>query len=211
MELLRRNVIERLPRYANYVRELAAAQREVVSSAELARLLGIDDTLVRHDLALIGVRGQRNVGFRCRDILDAVRKILAFEREIPAVLVGYGRLGGAIVAYRGFDELGLRIRGIFDLHPDKIGQRVGRLTVRALDKAPGCVRAEHVQLGILTVPPDAAQEVADLLIDAGVRALWSFAPMHLRVPPHVIVRDELLSVGLSELSYKLARHGRGRA
>ncbi len=199
---LRRGVIERLPRYYHYIRNrLEAEGQEVVSSSQLAELLEVDDTLVRHDLAAIGVKGQPKVGFRCNVIVQTIREVMGFGDPKPAVIVGVGRLGGAIAAYRGFEEYGLRIVAGFDAKPETARTLVSQTPVEPMERLPEIVRAEGVTVAIITVPAEAAQAATDLLLAQGVRTFWNFAPLHLKVPPGVHVRNELLSVGLTQLSY----------
>ena len=204
------SVIERLPRYYHYIQtQLSPRGQAVVSSAELAGILGIDDTLTRRDMSAIGVKGQPKIGFRCEDIETAIRKALGFGKRVRAVLVGSGRLGGALASYKGFAQYGMEIVAAFDKDPAKFGQELSGLTVRPLEQATEFIASRPVDIGILTVPADGAQDAADLLISAGIRVLWNFAPAHLKVPEGIKVRNELMSIGLAQLFYHVNRTRNG--
>lgn len=198
-----------LARLVHYYHFVAQRSRETeaanVSSAQIADYVRIDDTQVRKDLAAIGVRGAPRVGYPAAEVQTRIRTVLGFDAACPAVLVGAGRLGGALALYPGFDEYGLKIAGLFDADPRKVGLHIGQIMILPLSDVKEVVRRNNVRLGILTVPAAAAQEIADLLVSAGVQALWNFAPVNLNVPRDVIVRHEHISVGLGELLYHLKR------
>jgi len=203
-EVLQRHVIERLPRYYHYIRNVAVPRgQETISSAQLAAWLRVDDTLIRHDLAKIGVKGQPRRGFRCSEVVAAIRQTLGFDREKRAIIIGAGRLGGAIASYRGFEQYGLRILAAGDSAPAREQQMLGRIRVYPLEDLEAVIRKIRAELAIITVPREAACEVAERVQKAGVRCIWNFAPAHLEVSDEIFVRNELLSVGLAELSYRL--------
>jgi redox-sensing transcriptional repressor len=167
----------------------------------------VDPTQVRKDLAEIRLRGRGRVGYDPDEVITAIRRVLGFDRTHLAVLVGAGHLGAALAAYRGFAKYGLRIVAAFDCDPDKVGRDLAGCPVQHTDRL-GAVIAEHgIRLAILTTPVEGTQELADRLVAAGVRAIWSFAPVRLTVPPGVRVRSEHISVGLSELTHHLAEGG----
>ncbi len=201
---LRRAHLERLMHYYHFVSErIAQHTSHAVSSAELASVLNMDDTQVRKDLAAIGVQGYPRVGFKCAEIAQAVRGVLGFGQTSKAILVGAGRLGGAMAAYRGFSQYGMTIVALFDADLNRVGSVVGGHVVQPIQSLEMAIRRHGVRLAILTVPAEAAQELADRLVAAGIRAIWNFAPTGLTVPSGVFVRHELISVGLAELSYFL--------
>jgi redox-sensing transcriptional repressor len=204
MARLPRPVIERLPRYYHYVQErVDHEQRTHIASGELAEVVGIDDTLVRRDLASIGVKGQPKVGYGAVDVLTTIRAALGFDLPKRAVVVGAGRLGGAVASYLGFRDFGLEVVAAVDSDPAKQGGLLATLTVRPPEDLPLLVRDQGVMLAILTLPADAAQAMAEKVVDAGVRLIWNFAPLHLDLPAAVRVRNEFLSAGLAQLSYEL--------
>lgn len=200
-------VVERLMHYYHLVAEQIETQASGhVSSAQIAQLLDMDDTLVRKDLAAIGVRGRPRVGFSAQQLMDVIRETLGFNERYKSVIVGAGRLGGAIASYAGFGKYGLDIVALFDADPLRVGEMLGGVYVKPIDTLESVVREQGVHLAVLTVPAEAAQPLADRLVEAGIRAIWNFAPTSLVVPSHIFVRHEHISVGLAELAYYLKRN-----
>ncbi len=199
--------LERLMHYHHFLSGRAKeGGSETVTSTEVAELVHMDDTLVRKDLAAIGVRGYPRVGFRADDILKAIRDVLGFDHTFRAIIIGAGRLGTAMAHYQGFTPFGVEVLGLFDSAPQKTGLSVGRFQVQPMAGLPLFVRNRGVEIAILTVPATAAQEVANVAVSAGVKAIWDFATTSLKVPSGVLVRHEHISVGIAELSYYLS-HG----
>lgn len=176
---------------------------EWISSSHLAVQFRVDDTQVRKDLAVIGVRGRPNAGFRRSQILERIRGFLGLGRSLKAVVVGVGRLGGALVAYRDFRELGLEITGLFDNDPRKIGGAIAGHTILSTDGMKAFIRQRKIRIAILACPVFVAQILAHELAEAGIRAIWNFSPTTLQVPPGVFVRNEHISVGIGEIAYHL--------
>jgi redox-sensing transcriptional repressor len=198
-------LLERLMHYYYFVGEqiLAGGGRDTVTSTEIAQLIHMDDTLVRKDLASIGVRGYPRVGFKATEVLEAIRRVLGFDRTYRAVVIGAGRLGSAMASYRGFTKYGLEICSIFDKDPAKVGVRMGHLVIQPLEDLAIVVEGKKVQIAILTVPPEVAQKVVDFAVSSGIQAIWNFASTSLKAPEHVFIRHEHISIGLAELSYHL--------
>jgi len=182
----------------------AYEQDEVVSSRELGERLGIPPTQVRKDLSYYGEFGRRGVGYDIEDLKKSLAKILGINKTWPAVLVGAGNLGRALVNYEGFQKMGLQITDVIDADLDKIGNNVGEITVRSTKDLAEIVKNKQVKIGIIAVPVNAAQEVTDLLIAAGIKSIWNFAPTRLVVPEGILVRNEDLSVGIVSLIYHLS-------
>ncbi len=197
--------LRRLPLYYRLGQQFLAAGVMHVSSSTIGRDLKLDPTQVRKDLEMIGLSGKPKVGFGVADLLRGIETFLGWDRPKEAVLVGAGSLGSALLRYERFREYGITIAAAFDTDPSKIGTPVGGKEVFLLDSLPGRVRRMGVQLGIITTPPQAAQRVADLMVDGGIRAIWNFAPVHVRVPEHVVLQNEDLCHSLASLSLKLAR------
>jgi redox-sensing transcriptional repressor len=165
----------------------------------------MDDTLVRKDLAEIGVRGLPRVGFRVVEVVNAIRELLDFNHKTRAVIIGMGRLGSAFASYAGFARYGLEVCGLFDNDPIKIGLMTNGLVVLPVARLPLVVGGKGVGIAMITVPPEAAQDVADLAVSAGIKAIWNFASARIAVPDTVFVRHEHIAVGLAELRYNLRR------
>jgi redox-sensing transcriptional repressor len=205
--VLNQLVLERLMHYYHLVGEqIPELPTGWVSSAHIAQLLDMDDTLVRKDLAAIGVRGRPRVGFSVTELKGRIREVLGFNDMYKAIIVGAGRLGGAIVSYSGFARYGLYVVALFDSDEDRIGSVMGGVLVQSIESLEAVIRRHDVHMAIITVPAEAAQALADRLVVAGIRAIWNFAPTSLAVPADVFVRHEHISVGLAEVAYYLKRN-----
>jgi redox-sensing transcriptional repressor len=180
---------------------------KTVSSQELAERFNLNSAQVRKDLAYFGEFGVRGIGYYVSGLKAELQRILGLDREWPVALVGFGNLGSALYHYKGFARQGFRIVVIFDDDPAKAGRDVGVpvLPTSALARE---VKARGVQIGILAVPAESAQTVADQLVAAGIRAILNFAPTRLRVPRDVRLKDVDLSIELETLSFYLARGSR---
>jgi redox-sensing transcriptional repressor len=205
---LPRPTLERLPTYHRCISAAVVNGEQFISSAELGRRLNIDEAQVRRDLSLVWGKGRPGLGYEAASLITRLDEVLGYNNVADAVLVGAGRLGRALYAYPGFKRYGLEIAAVFDVDSAVIGQMLqggahGEQVVLSAIKMPDLVRRMHIQLGIITVPADSAQLVANDMIKAGIRAIWNFAPIRLKVPNEVMVRHEDLAIGLATLSYHL--------
>jgi redox-sensing transcriptional repressor len=207
MPRLRKLVLERLMRYYRFLAEgRGRTPAPTVTSAEIAEALDIDPTQVRKDLGAIGLVGLGRVGFDACEVCRAVRIALGFDRPYRAVLVGTGHLGSALMAYARFSQWGLEFAAAFDTDKRKIGHLVAGRRVQSVRSLARYVSRHGIRMAILTTPVDVAQRMTDRLVAAGVCAIWNFTPTRLTVPDHVFVRNEHISLGLSELAYYLLHH-----
>jgi redox-sensing transcriptional repressor len=191
-------------RLSLYLRQLEGLLREGVvrvSSNLLGRSLCVTDTQVRKDLAALGSLGQAGIGYDVPELIDAIRSTLGIDRQWRTALVGVGNLARALLRYHGFLERGFRIVALFDADPAKVGKTVEGLVVHSPERMPAVVAATRAELGVLTVPAEAAQSVAEELIAAGVRGLLNFAPGVLRVPDGISVVHVDLTVQLEQLAF----------
>ncbi len=190
-------------RLSQYLRCLAAwpADGGKVSSGQIAELVAVNDAQVRRDLASLGHLGQRGIGYDVRELARAIRQTLGIDRTWRAVLVGVGNLARALLRYQGFRTQGFEIVGLFDSDPAKVGTVIDGLTVEPVVKLADGVTALGAELGVLTVPADTAQVVADQLVKAGVRGILNFAPALLRLPPEVRVVTVDLAIQLEQLAF----------
>lgn len=194
-------------RLSQYLRCIPPGGLGTVSSSHLADFVGVSDAQVRRDIAALGHLGQRGIGYDATALADAIRRTLGINRSWSAVLVGVGNLARALLRYRGFRQQGFEIVALFDSDTSKIGQNIEGLTVLPVESMSARVRAMKVELGVLTVPADAAQSVADTLGGAGVKGLLNFAPALLRVPPHVSLVSVDLSVQFEQLAFLVGISG----
>jgi redox-sensing transcriptional repressor len=205
-------VATRLPLYLRRLEALSAEGVQTISSRELADSLGQKDAQVRKDLAYFGTFGRPGVGYPVGDLMGRLRQILGTDRLWRVALVGFGNLGRALVAYRGFHRRAFKVQAVFDSDPAKIGRRAGDLVVQDSAELAAEVRRLGIPLAILAVPGPVAQEVADRCVEAGVAGLLNFAPVKLDLPPAVSVINVDLTVRLEQLAFLVssaARRGQG--
>jgi redox-sensing transcriptional repressor len=203
--------VARLPVYLRSLVEAAEAKTATISSERLADLAGVNAAKVRKDLSYLGSYGTRGVGYDVEYLLYQISRELGLTQDWPVVIVGVGNLGHALANYRGFSARGFRIAALFDSDPGKIGERIGALRVRSIDELDETARADKVAIGVITTPPQVAQDVADRLVAAGVTSILNFAPIVIAVPEHVSLRKVDLSIELQILSFYQQRSSSARA
>jgi redox-sensing transcriptional repressor len=196
-------VVARLPLYLRALGSLLEAGREMVSSAELAEMLGVSSAQIRKDLSQFGEFGRQGAGYSVPALMARIRAILHIDREWPVVVIGAGSIGRAITNYSGFSDRGFRVCGIFDDDPLKIGALVGQLEVQAMDELPELLHRHAVRVAVLAVPGAVAQSVTDLLVVCGVRAILNYAPAALHVPDAVRVQNIDPVFHLQHMTYYL--------
>lgn len=180
-------VISRLPIYLRTLRLLKDQGVEVTSSQELGELLGLSSAQIRKDLSHFGEFGKQGTGYNVAYLCDQLEKILKVDSVWPVILVGAGYLGHALASYTGFEHRGFRIVAVFDNDPEKIGSTIGAITVQPVEELSATVKQHRCQIAIIAVPASAAQQVANQLIEAGIKSILCYAPITLTVPPHIRV------------------------
>ena len=203
--------VARLPVYHRCLLDLQAEGRPTASSEQLADLAGVNAAKVRKDLSHFGSYGTRGVGYDVEQLLVEIRRELGLDHDWPCVIVGAGNLGSALAKFAGFTDRGFTVVGVVDVDDAKVGQQLGRLTVRHQDELADLVAREGVAIGIVATPPSAAQEATDRLVAAGVTSILNFAPTVLDVPAAVQVRDVDLAVELQILAFHEERRSAGQA
>ena len=194
--------VARLPMYLRSLLDLAESRGVMtVSSEDLARLAGVNAAKVRKDLSYLGSYGTRGVGYDVEYLLYQITRELGLTQDWPTAMIGIGNLGRALASYKGFAERGFRITALFDTDDNVIGEEVGGVIVRHIDELKEAVAEEGLCIGIISTPPSGAQEVAEKLVDAGIKSILNFAPSHVNVPPDINVRKVDLSVELQILSF----------
>ena len=191
----------RLSLYLRYLDGLLREGQAKVSSSQLGESVGVSDAQVRKDLANLGNLGQPGIGYSAAELTAAIRRALGIDREWKAVLVGVGNLARALLRYRGFQQQGFRVVALCDSDAAKIGQTVEGLTIHPLEQIAGVLQTTGAELGILTVPAEAAQTVTDRLAEAGIRGLLNFAPAVLKMPSGVSLVTVDLTVQLEQLAF----------
>jgi redox-sensing transcriptional repressor len=197
-------VISRLPIYLRALERLSQEGFEVTSSHELGRRLGISSAQIRKDLSHFGGFGKQGTGYKIVYLREQLRQVLKVEREWEVALVGAGDLGSAVARYRGFNERGFHIAHVFDSAPEKVGKRIGQFTIEPVEKLRDIVSAQNIRIAMIAVPAEHAQQVANILIEAGVRAILNYAPINLSVPDDVHVQYIDPVLHLQRMTYYLA-------
>ncbi|GMV64516.1 MAG: redox-sensing transcriptional repressor Rex [Candidatus Omnitrophica bacterium] len=195
--------LRRLPRYHHFLMREENSGKKVISCSDIARALNLDPTQIRKDLAVTGIVGKPKVGYEVPALIQALEKVLGWNNVTHAVLVGAGSLGTAILGYQQFNKYGLNIVAIFDSDANKVGQVVHGREILPVGWLPGMARQMRILTGIITVPAEAAQSVADLMVAGGIRAIWNFAPRALTVSADTIVQYEDMFSGLAVLTTRL--------
>ena len=197
------STVRRLALYLRFLEHSAAQGLTTISSAELARRGGTTSAQVRKDLSFFGSFGKRGLGYSVPELAARIRDILGLKRTHRVVLVGVGKMGGALLHYRGFRQHGFDLAAIYDKDPKKIGARSNGLVVRDIRLLEADLKKEPSEIAILVTPAESAQEVADRLVRAGVKAILNFAPVPLVVPNDVAVQSVNMALELETLSFAL--------
>ena len=200
-------VIDRLPHYARALSTLEARGREVVSSQELGMRLGVTPAQIRKDLSYFGRFGKQGRGYNVRKLLDELHRILGLDKQWRMALVGVGKLGRAILDYEGFTPQGFRIVEAFDTNPKRIGERINKLTVKDVQDLEKVLSQNPVDVGIVAVPAEIAQDIIDALIKCGVRGILNYAPIAARVPPGVQMKRIEPVLALQSMTYYIKNAG----
>ncbi len=203
-------VIDRLPLYTRALSALQTEGRDVVSSQELGTRLGVTPAQIRKDLSYFGRFGKQGRGYNVQKLLDELHRILGLDRQWRMALVGVGKLGRAILGYEGFAPQGFRIVEAFDAHPERIGQRVNSLTVKDARDLEKVLSKAPVDVGIVAVPAESAQDVIDKLVNCGVRAILNYAPIAAHVPGGVYLKRIEPVLALQSMTYYLKSSPRPR-
>ena len=200
-------VIRRLPKYYRYLGELLSKDIQRISSKELSDIIGFTASQIRQDLNNFGGFGQQGYGYNIEDLHTEIGKILGLDKVYSAVLVGAGNLGQAIANYAGFKTAGFEIKALFDANPKVIGLRIREFEILDSDDIEQFIKDNNIEIGILCVPKNGAQQLANRLVKAGVKGIWNFAPVDLNVSEGVIVENVNLTESLFTLSYLMKEDG----
>jgi len=195
--------LKRLPVYLQFLKKIASSGREVVSCTHIAQDLRLDPTQVRKDLEMTSIKGRPRIGYPINELINAIEDFLGWNNTRDAFLAGAGSLGAALTGYESFRKHGLNIVAAFDTDNGKIGKTIHDIEILPIFKLPEIAERMHVHIGVIAVPADAAQDVANLMIFGGIRAIWNFAPANLVVPDEIIVEDVHLSSSLAVLTARL--------
>ena len=197
-------VIKRLPRYHRYLGELLRENKLRISSAELSRMMGVTASQIRQDLNCFGGFGQQGYGYNVKYLHGKISELLGVGEGYRAVIVGAGNLGRALAATHMFERRGVSRAAMFDVRPELVGTRIYGIPVYSIDSLENFCRENKIDIGVLTVPKEAAKKVAETMARAGVRGIWNFANMELEIEDKsVIIQDIHLGDSLMTLCYDI--------
>lgn len=202
-------VVNRLSLYLRELQQLARRGRQQISSVQLGQSLGITDAQVRKDLAHFGNFGYPGVGYRCEELIQAIRRILGTDQRWAVAMVGIGNLGRALLGYHGFEQQGFHFAAAFDTDRGKVGLTIDGVEVYHTDRLSEVVLERNIKLGLIAVPAPAAQVVADMLVAAGVEGILNFAPVTIVLPEQVSQIGVDLAIQLEQLAFAVAKHRQG--
>ena len=193
----------RLPLYLNYLKQFGENQPEHISATTISEALRLNHVVVRKDLASVSTAGKPKIGYKTADLIAELEAFLGYNDVDDAIIVGAGKLGKALLTYKGFRDCGRNIVAAFYIDEELYDDDYGGKRILPMDKLMDLCERMRVRIGIITVPAENAQAICNLLIESGILAIWNFAPVHLEVPDGVLVHNENLAASLALLSKQL--------
>lgn len=195
------SVIKRLPKYYRYLEAINDRGIVRVSSKELSQITGLTASQIRQDLNHYGCFGQQGYGYNVKELIDELSKIIGVDKQYKMVLIGYGNIGHALYKYKGFNELGYEICAVFDKYTETAARKEDDVEILDIEKLEEYLKENEVEIGIITIPKSSAQEVCDVLCDGGIKGIWNFAPVDLKVKNNVVIENVHLDESLFTLTY----------
>lgn len=196
--------IQRLPIYLDYLKSQGAKTAHI-SATTIAMALGFGEVQVRKDLASVSSSGKPKIGYSICELIKQIEEVLGYNNVNNAIIIGAGKLGCALLGYEGFSRSGLNILAAFDTDTSKVGSFESGKPIYSMNELSAFCESNKIQIGIITVPAMHAQSACEALIEAGILAVWNFAPVHLDIPEHIIVKNENMASSLAVLSSNLAK------
>ena len=211
MKILNSPALRRMPTYLHRLFRLRMAEQEWVSCSELAQYMNIPTIVVRKDIAMTGLHGNNRYGFKVNELIDAILRLVGWDKASSATLIGAGSLGGALLGFDDFQSYNFRIESVFDSSPEKIGTVIHGHEVCDLADIRKMLSPAPPKVGIICVPATSAQRIADILISLDIKYIWNFANVCLDVPQDVIVQREVIAGGLAVLFAKINKKEQEKA
>lgn len=196
-------VIRRLPRYYRYLSDLLKMDITRISSKELSARMGITASQIRQDLNCFGGFGQQGYGYNVELLYNEIGKIMGVNNKLHTIIIGAGNMGQALANYGNFEKRGFKLVGIFDANPKIVGKQIKNIDIMHIDTIEDYLKNNKVDIAMITVPYEYARDVADKVARLGVKGLWNFSPMDLKLPYDVVIENVHLSDSLMVLGYKL--------
>ncbi len=193
----------RLPAYLQYLKTVDPKENANISATIIAKALGLGEVQVRKDLNAVSGAGRPKLGYKTSALIKRLEDVLGQNSVCKAVIVGAGKLGNALLDYKGFSNYGLEISAAFDIEADIIGAKESGKDILPLEKLEEHCKTQGIKIGIITVPESAAQDICDILTSCGIEAIWNFAPCQLNVPENVTLQQENLALSLAHLKLQM--------
>lgn len=206
MKKISDSTINRLSKYFRTLERLLEKKIETVSSDEIAEIDGVTSAQVRKDLSFFGSFGKRGLGYNTKELKNNIGTILGLNQQWNVAVIGVGNIGMALIDYAEFKKQGFLIKLLLDNDKNKIGKKVKNLEIKNFSDAEMHLRKENIQIVIIAVPSAVAQKVADVVVKTGIGAILNFAPLNIKTPDTVMVKNENMSIELEALSYFLMKN-----
>ena len=195
----------RLPQYLQFLNGLPPGQYDHISATTIAKMLSLGEVQVRKDLAAVSGLGKPKVGYRTSELIKDLEDALGCKKLTPAILVGAGKLGRALLDYNGFEEYGVQITAAFDCNEQVLQMNKTLKEILPISSLKKYCTENGIRIGIITVGSGSAQDVCDQMLEAGITAIWNFAPCQLKVPDNVLVKQENLALSLAHLNSQISK------
>lgn len=195
----------RLPQYLQFLNGLPPGQYDHISATTIAKMLSLGEVQVRKDLAAVSGLGKPKVGYRTSELIKDLEDALGCKKLTPAILVGAGKLGRALLDYNGFEEYGVQITAAFDCNEQVLRMNNTSKEILPISSLKKYCSENGIRIGIITVGSGSAQDVCDQMLEAGITAIWNFAPCQLKVPDNVLVKQENLALSLAHLNSQISK------
>ena len=195
----------RLPQYLQFLNGLPPGQYDHISATTIAKMLSLGEVQVRKDLAAVSGLGKPKVGYRTSELITDLEDALGCKKLTPALLVGAGKLGRALLDYNGFEEYGVQITAAFDCNEQVLRMNKNSKEILPISSLKKYCTENGIRIGIITVGSGSAQDVCDQMLEAGITAIWNFAPCQLKVPDNVLVKQENLALSLAHLNSQISK------
>ena len=202
---LTKATLGRLPQYLQFLNGLPPGQYDHISATTIAKMLSLGEVQVRKDLATVSGLGKPKVGYRTSELIKDLEDALGCKKLTPAILVGAGKLGRALLDYNGFEEYGVQITAAFDCNEQVLRMNKTSKEILPISSLKKYCTENGIRIGIITVGSGSAQDVCDQMLEAGITAIWNFAPCQLKVPDNVLVKQENLALSLAHLNSQISK------
>jgi redox-sensing transcriptional repressor len=196
-------IISRLPVYFQYLKNLQNSSKKYISSEELAELTGFSSSLIRKDLSYFGTFGRKSYGYDIYCLFQQISIIMGFNYKKKVIIIGAGHLGQALAYNKGYTERGYKLVAIFDKNPKLIDLVINDIEIQSINNLENFMEENKIDVAALTVPGAAAQKITDRLVAAGIKAIWDFTEVPLKVPDDILLEEQLINEGLCKLSVKM--------